>query len=342
MSRTLTIRRAGPQVTVQDLGRPGYLARGLSRGGAADRLGLAEGAVLLGQGAGHAALELAGFGGGFEVSAPTRVALTGAPMPATVGERTIPWNTSFLLMPGEVLEIGTATAGIYGYLSVAGGIDTPQMLGSRAAHLVAGVGDKLAPGDVLPVGSDPAPDRPPMRLDAEPRFSGGDVRIVPGAQTAFYDKETRARFEATEFTRDARGNRQGVQLAFDGEPFEAQGQRTILSEVIVPGDIQMTGDGVPFVLLPECQTTGGYPRIGSVLPEDLALVAQAMPGVRLRFRFLDIDQARADHIPEARRFANLGNHVSAAVRNPAEMRDLLDYQLISGVTAGADWDGEEA
>ena len=341
MNRSLTVRRAGPQVTVQDLGRPGYLAQGLSRGGAADRLALAEGAALLGQDTGLAALELAGFGGGFEVSAPTRVALTGAPMTATIGDRAVAWNTSFTLEPGEVLEIGTATAGIYGYLSVAGGIDTLPLLGSRAVHLVAGLGDKLEAGAVLPIGADPDPGCPPMRLEAAPRFSGGDVRIVAGAQTAFYDTETRARFERTEFTRDARGNRQGVQLAFDGAPFEAQGQRTILSEVIVPGDIQMTGDGVPFVLLPECQTTGGYPRIGSVLPEDLALVAQAMPGVRLRFQFLEIDAARAVHTPEAQRFAALGDKVAPAVRDPREMRDLLGFQLISGVTAGSAWEGEK-
>ena len=336
MTRVLTVHRAGPQVTVQDLGRPGFLAQGLSRGGAADRLALAEGAALLGQETSCAVLELAGFGGRFEVSEPVRAALTGAPMTAILGDRVVEWNTSFTLHPGEVLDIGAATAGTYGYLSFAGGIDTAPFLGSRAVHLVAGISGVLAAGNVLPIGPDPDPGRAPMRIDPEPRFTGGDVRIIPGAQTALYDDVTRARFEATEFTRDTRGNRQGVQLAFDGAPFKAEGQRTILSEIIVPGDIQMTGDGIPFVLLPECQTTGGYPRIGSVLPADLPLVAQAMPGTPLRFRLLDIAEARGSHIPEERRFAALADRLEPAVRDPRDMRDLLHYQLISGVTAGVD------
>ena len=82
MTRALLIHRAGPAITVQDLGRPGYLARGLSRGGAADRLALRQGAALLGQAVG-AALEMAGLGGSFSVTAPTRIALTGAPMRAS-------------------------------------------------------------------------------------------------------------------------------------------------------------------------------------------------------------------------------------------------------------------
>ena len=166
--------------------------------------------------------------------------------------------------------------------------------------------------------------------------------MVPGAQTAFYSSETRERFTKTEFTRDTRGNRQGVRLTFDGPPFAADGQRTILSEVIVPGDVQMTGDGTPFVLLPECQTTGGYPRIGSVLPEDLPVVAQAAPGAKLRFRFLTIEEARATHRDELTRFAELQRAVRPFLRDPRSMADLLSHQLISGVTAGtvAD-DGKE-
>ena len=174
-----------------------------------------------------------------------------------------------------------------------------------------------------------------MALEAAERFSGGTVRIVPGAQTGLYSAKTRARFEATPFIRDPRGNRQGVRLAFDGAPFEAEGQRTILSEVIVPGDVQMTGDGTPFVLLPECQTTGGYPRIGSVLPEDLPIVAQAAPGTPLRFRFLTVGEARAAHRDEATRFAALSGAVRPLLRDPAQMADLLSHQLVSGVTAGA-------
>ena len=134
-----------------------------------------------------------------------------------------------------------------------------------------------------------------MTLDIADRFTGGTVRIVPSVQTARFAPEDLQRFETTDFTRDVRGNRMGVRLTFDGAPFAAQDQLSILSEIIVPGDIQATGDGTPFVLLNECQTTGGYPRIATVLPCDLNLIAQARPGDTIRFRFVTRAEALAAH-----------------------------------------------
>lgn len=334
MTGRLLVRAAGPQVTVQDLGRPGHLSVGLSRGGAADRHALFEGAALLGQAPGLAALEMAGMGGRFETTRPTRIALTGAPMRAAAGDRPLRWNASHRLDPGETLTLGAPEAGTYGYLSLAGGIATPEVMGSRSAHLVARVGHRIEPGAELPVGQDPDPDRTPVTLDPADRFRGGTVRIVPGGQTEMFAESQRHRFGETAFTRDARGNRQGVRLGFEGEPFGAAGGRSVLSEIIVPGDIQMTGDGTPFVLLPECQTTGGYPRIASVLPEDLPLVAQAAPGATIRFRWLTLAGAREAYRSEAEIHAALRKAVRPLVRDPRDIPDLLSYQLISGATAG--------
>src|SRR6056297_2328886 len=134
MSRALIVHQAGPGVTVQDSGRPGYLAYGLSRGGAVDRLALYEGAALLGQDPGCASLEMAATGGRFEAGAPLRVALTGARMRARIDGAAVAWNASHRLEAGAVLEIGPAEAGLHGYLHVGGGIDTPPILGARAAH----------------------------------------------------------------------------------------------------------------------------------------------------------------------------------------------------------------
>ncbi len=334
MSRILTVIEAGPQMSIQDLGRPGFLSVGLSRGGGADRLALAEGAVLLGQKVSCAALEMAGTGGVFEASQPVRIALTGAPMRARIGGRDLVWNASHILQPGERLSIGPALKGSYGYLSVAGGFETPVIMGSRAAHLMARIGSRIGPGETLPIGRDADPSRSANILDVEDRFEGGTVRVVPGGQTELFSANDRTRLEETEFVRSTRGNRQGVRFDFEGAPFGAEGLRTVLSEMIVPGDIQMTGDGTPFVLLPECQTTGGYPRIGSILPQDLPIVAQAAPGARLRFHFLTLDAARAAYEDEAASFRALAKKVRPLVRDPHDMADLLSYQLISGATSG--------
>lgn len=335
MSAALIIHRAGPQVTVQDRGRAGLLGQGLSQGGAADRTALMEGAALLRQSPDCAALEMAGMGGSFEVSADTRIALTGAPMAVSVEGRKLAWNASHLLEAGARLEIGAAARGLYGYLHLGGGIATPPVLGARAAHLAAGIGRALQAGDRLPLGVDPRRDVG-LTLVPHPRFAGGTVRVTRSVQTDLFADEMLARFAQTTFRRDARGNRMGARLDFDGAPFGTEGQLNILSEVIVPGDIQMTGDGVPFVLLPECQTTGGYPRIGTVIPADLPLIAQAGPGVALRFAFIPLDEALVVHRQYLAALAGLPKSLQPLLRDPQDVPDLLTMQLIGGVTAGHD------
>jgi len=335
MTRALIIHRAGPQVTVQDKGRAGLLGQGLSQGGAADPVALSEGAALLRQSSGHAALEMAGMGGSFEVTGDTRIALTGAPMAASIEGRKLAWNASHMLHAGERLEIGAPARGIYGYLHLGGGIATDPVLGARAAHLAAGIGRALGQGDSLPLGDDPR-DEVGMTLDPQARLAGGTVRITRSMQTDLFGPDVLERFQSTAFMRDARGNRMGARLEFEGAPFAASGQLSILSEVIVPGDIQMTGDGTPFVLLPECQTTGGYPRIGTVIPADLPRVAQAGPGISLRFEVIELQDAVEIHRRHVAALAKLPSTIRPLLRRPEDISDLLSYQLISGVISGHD------
>lgn len=338
--RALIVEAAGPGLTVQDLGRTGHLAQGLSRGGAADRLAMAEGAALLGQDDGLAALEMAGLGGRFVAASDLCIALTGAPMRATLAGRPLVWNASHAVRAGERLVIGAAEAGVYGYLHVGGGLATALRLGSRSVHLTAGLGRPVAAGDRLPVGPEAAAGCGAMVLAVADRFHGGVVRILPGAQTDRFSAADRLRLEAAAFRRDARGNRQGVRLIHDGAAFAAAGQLSLLSEIIEPGDVQMTGDGAPYVLLPECQTMGGYPRIGSVLPEDLPIVAQAEPGAVLRFRFVTLEAALAGLVPAEEVRRRLVAALRPMRRDPAGIADLLACQLIGGVTAGDDLDRE--
>jgi len=331
MSRALIVKDCGPGATVQDLGRFGYVAYGASQAGAADADALYEGAALLSQDPNFAALELAGMGGRFEVTQPTRIALTGAEMTAKA-DASLAWNTSHMLLPGQVLTIGPTRQGNYGYLHVGGGIATPEFMGSRSTHLIARIGAAVTPG-VLPLGDD---------LDAEvgltlpnsKRFGGGTIRIIASAQTNQFSVDDLARLQATAFTRDPRGNRMGARMSYKGAPFQPVGGLSILSEVVVPGDIQIAGDGAPFVLLGECQTTGGYPRIGTVIPPDIPRVAQARPGEVLQFELVSRDDALrlyAAHIK-----ARLSLKPTPRLRAPHDIADLLSYQLISGAITGAE------
>ncbi|WP_299146052.1 urea amidolyase [uncultured Tateyamaria sp.] len=333
--RALIVHHAGPGVAVQDLGRPGYLAMGLTQGGAADLRAVHEGAALLRQSVECAVLEMVGTGGTFEATEDIRIALTGAVMTAQIDGETAAWNASHLVPKGAKLVIGPTRSGTYGYLHVGGGFATDAALGSRATHQSVGLGALVSTGDTLAIGADKGRDTG-MTLTPDPRFTGGTVRIVPSMQTEDFDPAIRARFEDTTFRRDPRANRQGVRMDSDGEGFSNPKALSIVSEVIVPGDIQVTGDGTPFVLMAESQTTGGYPRIGTVLPCDLPRIAQAPAGAEIRFTFLTLEEGAAQQARATAEERKLPLQVAPLVRDPATMQDLLSYQLIGGVVSAAD------
>lgn len=336
MTASLRILQAGPALSMQDLGRPGYRAQGLTMGGAADPIAMYEGAALLRQPANHAAIEMAGTGGSFSADTEVRIALTGAKMAANIDGEALIWNASHLLPAGATLTIGGAQNGSYGYLHVGGGFATEPQMDSRASHLSAGLGRALQSGDSLPLGEDKGKDTA-MTLPADTRFGGGGVRVVASMQTDAFASETRERFFQTPFKRDTRGNRMGIRMDHEGDGFSTAEQLSIVSEVIVPGDIQITGDGTPFVLMGECQTTGGYPRIGTVIPCDLPRVAQAQAGAALRFEYIEVDQAIALQLRHLKELKTLPSRVTPLVRDPADIRDLLSYQLVGGVvSANAD------
>lgn len=328
----LKVLRIGPLASIQDQGRPGQLQQGVSRGGAADLLALAEGAALLRQDTHLAALEMAGIGGLFEATGPLRIALTGAPMQVSLDGESLAWNASHQMWAGQKLEIGAARKGQYGYLHLGGGIASEVLLGARAVHVMSGLGSPVAVGDVLPCGDDRGREVG-LGLAAEDRFQGGALRIVEGFQSDLFAAEVRARFADTAFRRGSRANRMGVEMTSDGAGFSAAGQLNILSEVILPGDVQMTGDGKPFVLLREAQTTGGYPRIGTVLPCDLSKVAQAQAGTDLHFTWVTLDEGLAIQAKQDALVKALPSACKPLLRDPAMMQDLLSFQLVSGVVS---------
>lgn len=333
---SLRVISISPAASIQDMGRPGHLGDGLSRGGAADLEALAEGAALLGQDSGLAALELPGSGGKFEALSDIRIALAGAPMMASAGDRRLVWNAAHSLAAGEVLQIGAAKAGTFGYLHLGGGIATERQIGSRAAHLTAGLGIPAAAGILLPAGNGGDTGQSAVRLAPFDRFHGGPVRILASVQTPEFSADVLNRFTATSFRKSPRSNRMAARLDADGDGFLTARGLSILSEIVIQGDIQVTGDGRPAVLMPDCQTTGGYPRIATVLPCDFAIVAQAAPGVELQFRFLDLEEALDAHRRWLARLDALPSIVEPLVRDPATMTDLLSHQLVGGVISARD------
>jgi allophanate hydrolase len=244
------------------------------------------------------------------------------------GDRRLVWHAVHSVEAAAELVLRPGTGGgSWSYLHVSGGLLTEPLMGGRGAHLAAGLGRALRPGDALPY--EPRGVCRPVRLSTTPqRFDGGTLRIVAGPQTRLFDEKTRRRLVSTAFRRDARGNRQGIRLASDGEGFAAKGQLVLLSEFVVPGDLQMAGDGQPYLLGPECQTTGGYPRIATIIPADMPRAMQAPPGAPIRLRWVDRSEGRA---------AMPGPPATELLtRRPEEDPHLLTRQLIDGVVTGED------
>lgn len=331
MTATLFIDSIGPLASVQDMGRPGMIGQGLSRGGAMDSLALDEATALLGLPALAPAIEMAGRGGTFRSDVPLRFALTGAPMQAAIDGRALAWHASHLLLPGQALIIGGTLNGTWGYLTPAAPIVSPAWRNSHSAHLAVGIGRLIAAGDRLPLGPDPAPDRPATILVPDDRFSGGTLRMMPGPQTHLFDDDTLAAFLATPFSRSPQASRQATRLDQAGQPFDSVRVSGLISDFIQCGDVQMTGGGIPYILMAESQTIGGYPRLGTIIASDLPRAAQAPIGAALRFSLVTTAEADRLYAPPATRLAALRRQCRPLTRHPADVPDLLTHQLISGV-----------
>jgi biotin-dependent carboxylase-like uncharacterized protein len=285
MSAIEVLRNRG-LTTVQDLGRPGLAHLGVPPSGAVDARSLHLANRLVGNDPGAAGLELTLAGPDLRFSADAVVALTGAPMDASVGTRSLGFNKPAYVRAGEIVKLGAATGGARGYLAVRGGIDVTPVLGSRATDLLTGLGPApLAVGDAVPVGT---PLRPMPGVDLapvpgpepEPRLK---IRLGPRADW-FAPSAIAALCEAG-FRVAGSSNRIGVRL--NGPPLERLRDGELLSEGIVTGAIQVPPSGQPILLLTDHPTTGGYPVIAVVAENDVSAAGQLRPGQLVRFSASD-------------------------------------------------------
>lgn len=293
VSARLAILACGVATSLQDGGRRGFLRQGLSASGPMDRLALAMANVLVGNRPDTVAIEFGLGGGRFTVEGDAiLLALAGAPCPIRRDGEPLPDHESFVLHEGSVLEIARPRSGMFAYLAVAGGIRTPPVLGSRSLHFRAALGGwhgrALREGDRLPIG--PAPVSPARRLDPADLNRDEPIRVVLGPQDDAFPAEAVATLLGEAFIVSNRADRMGYQL--DG-PAIAHGPSgyNIVSDGTVAGSIQVPGSGQPIVLLADRQTTGGYPKIATVVSADLRRLAQRRPGDVVRFSEITVTQA---------------------------------------------------
>lgn len=292
---TLTVKQAGPMMSVQDLGRTGLVQMGVSASGPMDGVAMRIANRLVGNGEGDALIEFANVGGQFEVDEPALFAVTGGAVSVTIDGKPVDCWASHRLEPGEILRIGALTNAVWGYLALSGGILTEPALGARSTHLRSAIGGldgrRLAPGDLLPLGitSDSALNGPQRVLRTPLHRSAGPIRVVDGPQAGHFDQAAWQQFLQGPFT--VSGSRDRMAQVLDGQEIVAFGGHDIVSDGTVMGSIQVPASGRPIILMAERQTTGGYPKIATVASVDLPRLAQAMTGSLIRFKRVTQEQA---------------------------------------------------
>ncbi|MBO9515259.1 MAG: biotin-dependent carboxyltransferase family protein [Variovorax sp.] len=327
MAAALTVVRPGMLASVQDLGRHGHRQLGICPGGALDTLALVLANRLVGNADGAAGLEFTMGGGELRFDAPTRVAWTGDDFDARLDGRPVWPGWSLPVRAGQVLRFGRANRapgkqGVRTWLAVAGGIDVPEILGSRSTDLKAGFGGfegrALKAGDRLVCG-EPALG---AELVASPAFGAhlpwwpvdsGDgavaLRAMPGPELDLFTAASRELLWSAPWRITPQSNRMGSRL--EGPELKRKRQGDILSSGVIPGTVQVPPSGQPIILMGDAQTTGGYPRIAVVIRTDLWKLAQAPLDARLRLRPVDAAEALAAWDARRRYLAHLAQGLAA-------------------------------
>ena len=288
----LRIVRAGPLVTVQDRGRIGHARYGVSWSGPMDWAAHALALRLAGCNPNDPAIE-AGPGGVMVLceGAPVRLGLAGANGIARIegpaGKRLLALPARTVLQPGEALD--ARPLGGNWIALAANGLDSgAPLLGSHATNARTGLGPpRPDAGSVYPCAMAVAE---PDLLYLDPVAASGPIRIMPAPQTHLFDSASLARLVSEPFTVTPKRDRQGGRL--EGPGLRAPGGHDIASDALVPGAMQVPGDGHPIVLTADCAPTGGYPKIATVIRADLPRLVQAAAGTELRFRWTDEGEAR--------------------------------------------------
>lgn len=297
----LEVLEPGLYTTVQDAGRPGYRSRGLPASGAMDLLALRTANAAVGNDPNAAVLELTIPGPVLRALDQVTIAVAGADLPASVdgtpvspGEPTPMARGQTLELRGQTPQFGLPRRGVWAYLALEGGVDVPRPLGSAATYVPGRLGGlagrRLIAGDVLGRRSDPrgrpAGSPPAVALPGDEVA----IRFVPGPQVDWFTGDAMGVLTSSPYQVTVHVDRAGTRLV--GPALRHRGRADILSDGMLPGAIQVPGSGQPIVIMADGPTTGGYPKIGVVVSEDLRLLAQARPGTQIRFVEVSLSSLR--------------------------------------------------
>ncbi len=302
MNASFKILSPAIAMSFQDLGRFGYGGDGVPQSGAVDLISLRLANALLDNKPFEAGLEFSFIGPEIQVeNGSIRIANAANANGYVIDYITKqtrdikPWQTA-VLNPGDILKISALNAGVTGYLAVEGGFQLNKILGSYSSYAKAKIGafdgQYIKSGDIIATNKhDPLVVQD--KIITNPKFdSCKELRVILGPQDDYFSLDTIEEFCNQEFIVDKNSNRMGIRLNGKEVVVIAEKGSDLISDGLVPGAIQIPGDGQPIILSKDCQTLGGYPKIATIITADMANIGQLKAGDMVTFKIVKQKQAK--------------------------------------------------
>lgn len=315
------VNQAGLATSIQDLGRPGYFHLGIPIGGAMDRYAMRVANMLVGNDEGAAGLEAVFMGPELEFTEDTTIAVTGGELPPKIDGETKDTWTAIPVKAGQTLSFDYIRNGARAYIAIAGGIDTPQHLGSRSTYAIGAMGGvdgrAIQAGDELPIGSDSKSVKEGLSAPGDLRRGPGnpaELRVLPGlywhritdaAGEKFFDETWIVAPEADRMGYRFKG---GTPLEFvDREqPFSAGSDPSNITDApYAYGSIQVPSGTEPIVLHRDAVSGGGFFTLGTVISADMDLIGQLQPNIETNFIKVNMHTALAARRDRASQLAKV-------------------------------------
>ncbi len=339
MTPALKTCAPGVHTSVQDFGRTGYRHLGVPTSGALCRSDLRLVNRLVGNCANTAGLEIIFQGPAFEVLADSvRIALSGtggtiqvSGMPAA----TFPAWQSVRLVRGQKFNITIAPGLACCYLAIAGGFDLTPVMASLSTYPRAGFGGYkgriLIPGDEIPLNFNSVGNDHECTFTTLPDMAEDiPVRITWGQQVTYFTAASLEAFISEEYTVLPASDRMGYRLS--GTALKHKDSFNIVSDATAVGTIQVPGNGAPIVLLADCQTTGGYPKIATIISSDVEVLARRLPGSKVRFAVVSVSEAETIALDHEADLCTIESSLNPVPGRPGlDVKALYEANLISGM-----------
>jgi antagonist of KipI len=294
----LLVIRPGMLTTIQDAGRWGYQGRGVPVAGPMDEYSHRLANALVGNDRGAATLEITLIGPELEFESERIAAVVGAEFDLAIDGKPAASQTAFIVASGARLRFGARHRGARAYLAVEGGVDVPPVLDSRSTHVISALGGcqgrALRAGDRLPLGLRRTGSRGiALAAAASPTLpdQSAVVRVLPGPQAERFAPEALEALQSAPYAIEPSSDRMGFRLR--GPRLVHAADPDIISDATPLGVLQVPASGQPILLMADRQTTGGYPKIATVITADLPIAAQLAPGHAIGFKVCSAREAMA-------------------------------------------------